>query len=165
MAGDGVCHARGPLPDPSCTPGAINPAVTPADLATTICSSGWTATVRPPESYTEYLKVAQMASYGEPGPVSAYEEDHLVPLELGGAPSDPRNLWPEPGASPNGKDQVESAGRRAVCSGRMALSAAQLAVASDWVAFGRQLGLGDLSSTAGATGPRYALVGAPPPDW
>ncbi len=25
-----------------------------------------------------------------------YQEDHLVPLELGGAPRDPRNLWPQP---------------------------------------------------------------------
>ena len=30
------------------------------------------------------------------GPPSAFQEDHLISLELGGDPVDPRNLWPEP---------------------------------------------------------------------
>lgn len=72
--------------------------------------------------------------------MSGWELDHLVPLELGGAPSDPRNLWPEPGASPNPKDGVESAANRAVCTGRMQLEDAQRSIAGDWIAFGRQLG-------------------------
>jgi hypothetical protein len=42
------CAARGALPDPACTPGALNPDVTPATIGATICMSGWTATVRPP---------------------------------------------------------------------------------------------------------------------
>ncbi|MBO0729396.1 MAG: hypothetical protein J2P57_09070 [Acidimicrobiaceae bacterium] len=128
------------LPDPACTPGAINPEVTQADIGSTICRSGWTATVRPPESFSEPLKRRQMAEYGDTGSLGGYEEDHLVPLELGGAPSDPANLWPEPGASPNPKDEVEDAARRAVCEGRMSLSAAQHAIATDWISFGRQLG-------------------------
>jgi hypothetical protein len=42
-----------------------------------------------------------------------YKEDHLVPLELGGDPSDPRNLWPKPKEAPAGwgadrKDEPES---------------------------------------------------------
>jgi hypothetical protein len=28
--------------------------------------------------------------------MACYEEDHLVSLENGGNPTDPRNLWPEP---------------------------------------------------------------------
>jgi hypothetical protein len=28
--------------------------------------------------------------------MACYEEDHLIPLEDGGGPTDPRNLWPEP---------------------------------------------------------------------
>ena len=28
--------------------------------------------------------------------MACYEEDHLIPLEDGGDPTDPRNLWPEP---------------------------------------------------------------------
>jgi hypothetical protein len=73
--------------------------------------------------------------------LSLYEEDHLVPLEAGGAPSDPANLWPEPGRSPNVKDKVESAARSAVCKGRMPLAVAQAGFEHDWVVLGRQLGV------------------------
>ena len=51
------------------------------------------------------------------------------------------NLWPEPGASPNPKDAVEDAARRAVCDGSMSLTAAQQAMATDWIALGAQLGV------------------------
>ena len=141
----GSCHARGTglyvLPDPTCTPGATDPAVTPATIDQTICREGWTSTVRPPEDYTENLKRDQMAEYGETNPISDYEEDHLIPLELGGSPTSPLNLWPEPGASPNPKDAVEDAANSAVCDGRMTLAAAQQAIATNWIAFGQQLGV------------------------
>ena len=153
----GPCHARGGapyvLPDPACTPGATNPAVTQADIGSTICRAGWTGTVRPAESYTEGLKDQQMSAYGDRGPVSSYEEDHLVPLGLGGSPTSPRNLWPEPGASPNPKDSVEAAANQAVCDGRMSLAAAQAAIAADWVALGRQLGAVGSVATTVPTGP------------
>ncbi len=133
----GSCHARGSglysLPDPHCTPGAISPAVTQANIQSTICSYGYTDSVRPPESITEPEKEASLAAYGEPGPLRDYEYDHLVPLELGGAPNDPRNLWPEPGASPNPKDAIEYELRQEVCDGRMTLAQAQRAIAADWV--------------------------------
>ena len=142
-AGAGPCHARIEygyvLPDPGCTPGATNPQVTQANIATTICARGWTSTVRPPESYTESLKRAQMAEYGETQPTRTYEEDHLIPLELGGAPSDPHNLWPQPGSSPNPKDDVEYAANRAVCGGTLTPADAQHQIATDWVALGRSL--------------------------
>ena|SRR2546430_2127265 len=145
VAAPGSCHVRGSgrevLPDPSCTPGATDPDVTQADIAGTICRPGWTKTVRPPVSYTNDLKRQQMAAYGDSGPMGSYEEDHLVSLELGGAPSDPRNLWPEPGASPNPKDQVENAANQAVCSSSMSLADAQQAIAGDWISFGRRLGV------------------------
>lgn len=155
----GACHVRGTglyvLPDPACTPGVTNPEVTQADISSTICASGWTATIRPPESYTEPLKLDQIAAYGETGSVSSYEEDHLISLELGGSPRDPRNLWPEPGPSPNPKDAVENAARRAVCDGQISLASAQQGIATNWVALGEQLGV---TSTAPAQ-----PSGAPPP--
>lgn len=141
----GSCHATGTglyiLPDPSCTPGGTNPAVTQGDIDTTICTSGWTATVRPPESYTEPLKYQQMAAYGDTGPASGYEEDHLIPLELGGSPTSPQNLWPEPGPSPNPKDDVENAANRAVCDRSITLVAAQQAIAANWIGLGQALGV------------------------
>jgi hypothetical protein len=115
--------------------------VTQADIGSTICRDGWTATIRPPESYTESLKYRQLTAYGEPGPVGGYEEDHLIPLELGGSPASPRNLWPEPGASPNPKDGVEAAANQAVCDGRMTLAVAQAAIATNWIALGQRVGV------------------------
>ncbi len=141
----GTCHARRhglySLPDPRCTPGAIAPAVTQADIARTICHSGYTETVRPPESVTEPEKRASLKAYGDRKPLHYYEYDHLVPLELGGAPNDPRNLWPEPGASPNPKDSLEDRLNSRVCDGTIKLAAAQLAIARNWVsAYRRYLG-------------------------
>lgn len=145
VATSAPCHARLEygyvLPDPACTPGSLNPAVTQANITHTICAGGWTTTVRPPQSYTEPLKRSQMAEYGDTHPIYGYEEDHLIPLGLGGAPSDPHNLWPQPGASPNPKDEVESAANHAVCDGRITLASAQRQIAFDWVSLGRSLGV------------------------
>ena len=139
------CHSGGtatePTADPHCTPGATNPQVTPATLGQTICKKGWTKTIRPPASYTNRLKTEQMRAYGYPDTNPRdYEEDHLISLELGGAPADPRNLWPEPGASPNRKDKVENAAHAAVCAHRLPLEEAQRRIATDWVGLGHQLG-------------------------
>ena len=138
------CHARGAgiyaAPDPRCTPGALNPAVAPSTLGSTICRSGWTSTVRPRESITAREKLASMRSYGDFGRTSAFEYDHLVPLELGGAVNDARNLWPEPdyalraGFYLNPKDRLERALNRLVCRGAMSLGRAQVIVATEWVA-------------------------------
>jgi hypothetical protein len=137
----GSCRAIGQglysRPDPRCTPGALNPAVTQASIDRTICRAGWTSTVRPPESVTEQEKAASMAAYGDERPMGSYEYDHFVPLELGGATNDRRNLWPEPGAVPNPKDAVEAELNRRVCDGQMTLAKAQQAIIRNWVAVAR----------------------------
>ena len=132
------CHAIGSglyeRPDPSCTPGALNSAVTQATISKTICVAGWTDTVRPPESITEQEKAASIAAYGDTDSMGHYEYDHFVPLELGGATNDPRNLWPEPGASPNPKDTVEDTLREKVCAGQISLAQAQREIVTNWTA-------------------------------
>ena len=115
-------------------PGAIDPAVTQGNLGRTICRSGYSESVRPSESITEREKIASLRSYGDRKPVHDYEYDHLVSLELGGAPNDARNLWPEPGASPNPKDSLENLLHRRVCDHEMTLAVAQRAIAQNWVA-------------------------------
>ena len=128
------------LPDPRRTPGAVNPAVTQANIDSTICVRGWTRTVRPPERYTESLKRQQMREYGYTDHhLSDFEEDHLIPLELAGAPADIRNLWPEPHVAPGGwgsrrKDYLENLLHRLVCEGRVPLAEAQRAIARNWIA-------------------------------
>ena len=133
----GACHYRTAangqtLPDPNCTPGAISPKVTQDTLATTICRTGYTKSIRPPASITAIEKRENAAAYGYTGSLKDVEYDHLVPLELGGDPNDPRNLWIEPGASPNPKDGVESRLHQLVCEGTVPLAAAQEAIATDW---------------------------------
>ncbi|MFF4691470.1 hypothetical protein [Streptomyces sp. NPDC001307] len=147
----GSAHAAGcsqhylPLPDPVCTPGDLNPDVTQDTIDSTICVSGWTATVRPPSSYTTALKKQQIAEYGYSDTnLSDYEEDHFVPLELGGVPRSEENLWPEPhygdGTSAD-KDTVENKLKRAVCAGDVSLADAQNAIMTDWTTALSSLGL------------------------
>jgi hypothetical protein len=143
----GSCHARGSglfvLPDPRCTPGVYSPAVAQGTIDRTICVTGYTKTVRPPESVTEPEKRAAIAAYGDyrGSRLSGYELDHLVPLSLGGAPNSAANLWPEPdypgghahSFQLNPKDRVEVRLRALVCERRVSLSAARRALATDWI--------------------------------
>ena len=141
----GQCHYRGLLPDPRCTPGSIDPYVTQADIRSTICRAGYTRTVRPAESQTERFKYGvAYPAYGTP-PGERTELDHLVPLELGGS-NDATNLWPEYPPTPNPKDKVENALNAAVCEGRVSLTAAQDAIAADWVTAEHKLGIGPVNS-------------------
>ncbi|KIZ16040.1 hypothetical protein [Streptomyces natalensis] len=150
----GSCHVRHtagkqPLPDPKCTPGATNPKVTAATLKTTICRSGYTKGIRPPVNITSREKKANAASYGYTGPLHDAEYDHLISLQLGGDPNDPRNLWVEPpspghrpGAGPNNpKDVVENRLKAAICSGKTELAKTQEAIAHDWTTAESVLGL------------------------
>jgi hypothetical protein len=113
------------LPIPSITPGAPNPRVRQGTIGRTICKPGWTATIRPKPSYTTALKIKQMPLYEEGGPTSAYEEDHFVPLELGGAPKNSKNLWPEPRSQAGVSDPLETKLKRRVCSRLMTLAQAR----------------------------------------
>jgi hypothetical protein len=131
-----TCHVRGPLPDPVCTPGATDPRVSQDTITSTVCVAGYTKTVRPPASYTDAIKRDQMRAYGLTGAPADYEEDHLISLALGGHPTDPRNLWPQPRRSIGGraedKDQIEDALHRDLCAGRITLADAQRRIAADW---------------------------------
>jgi len=117
--------AAAALANPVLTPGVLNPDVTQATIATTICVHGWTRTVRPPSALTAALKVEQMALYGLTGSPSDYQEDHLISLELGGHPTDARNLWPQPYPRASQVDAIENDLNDAVCAGRMSLAEAQ----------------------------------------
>ncbi|MGW5259198.1 hypothetical protein ACWERW_41170 [Streptomyces sp. NPDC004012] len=150
----GSCHYRyehgEPLEDLTCTPGAISPAVTQANLATTICrKGGYTKNIRPPEAITSKEKRANAASYGYKGSLGDAEYDHLISLQLGGDPNDARNLWVEPadpghrqgGGINNKKDPVETKLHTAVCSGKVTLEGAQQAIVTDWTTALSTLGL------------------------
>ena len=138
----GQCHARVVdaasgkfLPDPACTPGAVDPGVTQANLAQTICRSGYSSSVRAPASETDKAKKLSLQQYGETTS-STTEYDHLISLEIGGTNAT-SNLWPEPNATSatgvnNPKDPVENQLHTAICSGKISLADAQKAIATNW---------------------------------
>jgi hypothetical protein len=107
------------------TPGALNPDVTQSTIRQTICSRGWTKTVRPPVSYTNALKLVQIRRYRFTGGPVDYQEDHFISLELGGAPRDPHNLWPERRPRAEQVDTIENELNAKVCSGELSLAEAQ----------------------------------------
>lgn len=132
-----LCHiVNGSLPDPNCTPGATNPSITQNNIKNTICVSGYTKTVRPSVSYTAPLKRKLMHSYGFTDSPSNYELDHLISLEIGGHPTDVKNLFPEPGYGQYNfhiKDRFENYLHHQVCNGAMSLSEAQNEIATNWI--------------------------------
>jgi hypothetical protein len=107
------------------TPGVVNPDVRQETIGQTICAEGWTRTVRPSTEYTSGLKVRQMREYGLGGSLTGYQEDHLISLELGGHPTDPRNLWPEPRRRAEEVDRIENELNHLVCSGKITLAEGQ----------------------------------------
>jgi hypothetical protein len=118
--------SKGPYhADVARTPGVLNPDVSQTNIASTICKSGWTRTIRPPTDYTNELKLKQMREYGVGGSATQYQEDHLISLELGGNPTEPRNLWPEPYPRASEVDSIENDLNAKVCSGEMSLADAQ----------------------------------------
>jgi hypothetical protein len=112
-------------PSPVHLVGTLNPAVTQATIRRTICVAGWTRTVRPPASYTSALERRQIRELGLSGGPADYEEDHLMPLALGGAPRDPANLRPVPLKLAKQHDKWEVRLQNEVCDGDMTLAAAR----------------------------------------
>ena len=128
-----VCHRNG------ITYCAINPLVTQDTVERSICTNGWTKLIRPAQSYTDNLKRLQLTQFASQHPsdinwnLQGTEEDHRLPLELGGAPSDANNLSPEEPASPNAKDTDETQFKRLVCNGKVGLPTAQVQFIAKWL--------------------------------
>ena len=127
------------LPNQKVTPGVPNSQVSQANIQVTICVSGYTKTIRPPVSYTNKLKYLQIQNgynYMGDAKSSDYEEDHLIPLEVGGDPTSVGNLWPEPWLTiwnAGKKDQLENKIHSLVCSGALTLAAGQKVFMTNWI--------------------------------
>jgi hypothetical protein len=116
------------VPDPMLTPGATR-TVTSQEL----CTPGSASRARHVSTVT---KRAVYRRYHVTPRRGAYEIDHLVSLELGGA-NDLANLWPQPYfGTPNAhqKDALENKLHALVCHGQLSLAEAQRAIATDWIA-------------------------------
>ena len=123
------CVSLNALPDPACTPGAVFPNVTAAQ----ICTPGYSKSVR---DVSDSTKAQVYAEYGVVEHVPGqYQVDHLISLELGGS-NDIANLWPEPADPRPGfheKDTVENRLHDEVCSGAISLQRAQVLIAANWL--------------------------------
>ena len=93
--------AQSALPDPARTPGALNPEVTQATIGITIASEGGPRRLGLHRHTRTHLRQQQIRGFGYADRhLGAYEKDHLVFRWGSEARHDPRNLWPEPRASP-----------------------------------------------------------------
>lgn len=136
------------LPDPVLTPGVVDPEVYQADLKETICKPGhnlWSDQHTPPKSYLEGMELELLRSYGYADEnIHHYQMDHLVPIALGGSPTDPKNIWPQllvSKWSARRKDYLESVLHDKVCKGEITLREAQGMIQTNWIdAYTRYIG-------------------------
>ena len=111
----------------------LNPAVTQETIGRTVCVPGWTKTVRPSARYTARIKIKLIRELElDEALLVDFELDHRIPLALGGAPSDPRNLELQPWDEAGEKDQIEACLARAVCAGKIGLDDARRRIWADW---------------------------------
>jgi len=125
------------LPNRGQTPGVTDVSVSQANIDQTICVPGYAKSVRPAYAFTGPLKRRLMRARHPGESFRLYELDHLIPLSIGGAPSDPHNLWLEPWTGQNNaadKDALEFVLWRLVCRHEVPLATAQGAIASNWIA-------------------------------
>lgn len=114
--------------------------MTPGNVRTTSTTAVCTTRTSTVRNVSQATKTAVYAAYHRTYPQvvyqhGRYEIDHLISLELGGSNA-PSNLWPEVYGDTWGahvKDTLENALHKRVCAGKMTLSAAQRAIAHDWI--------------------------------
>lgn len=158
--GSAAVSAAPPTPTPSASqspsgPGWVLPsrALTPGAIGTTdihrLCPHVDPALEAARPSSAEKAQNYRAYGLAYPQPSGMYEDDHLVPIELGGAPDSQANLWPEPNTPPdpameakyhldpafveNPKDELEDVLHQDVCAGTVPLSIAQQAIAANWI--------------------------------
>ena len=115
---------------------ALNPDVTEATVAQTICVLGYTATIRPSTTYTNGVKAKLLEEAGQDrSQMGAYELDHIIPLAAGGHPRKLSNLALQPWYGENSateKDGFERRLQHMICNGEISLTDAQFCIAEDW---------------------------------
>lgn len=145
-AGDCKTQVRNgfPIPDPKCTPGAINTTLT-ADVLrdprfrTSCVRDNLTTAQEKTRTYSWYRITHPDNNRGV---TQTCELDHLISLELGGADS-LENIWPQCGPSDvvlrerffKQKDAVENYLAKQVREGRIKLKDAQEGISRDWTQY------------------------------
>jgi hypothetical protein len=134
-----------PVPDATCTPGAINPTLTLAVLQNPKFRTGLCVrdnATSPGQKDKTYRWYGIPKPAHNTGQTQTCEKDHLISLELGGADT-LANIWPQCGPSKTvlrkryfkQKDLVENFLADQVREGAIPLADAQQGVASDWTQY------------------------------
>ena len=144
------------LPNPSLTPGATDPEVTEPNIKESICKVThftWTEGHMPPASFLASIAKDEIKQYGYTDDnAKHYQMDHLIPLSLGGNPTDPKNIWPQellPKSkwSARRKDYLEEVLHDKVCKGELTLKDAQDQIKANWIeAYKKHIGDPDKTS-------------------
>ncbi len=129
------------IPDPQCTPGAINPTLTSEVLRnpkfTTRCVRNDTTTEEEKAQTYGWYGIKHPANNS--GSTQTCELDHLISLELGGADT-LDNIWPQCGPAKvalakryfKQKDMVENYLAKQIKEGKMPLAEVQKGIATNW---------------------------------
>ena len=108
---------------------SLNPAVNQGNIASTVCKQGWATKQRPSYAWSHALKIKLLPKGHRLG---EYQLDHLIPIEIGGAVTDRKNLWMQPINDALVKDVQENRLHDAVCAGTMTLAEAQAEMLKTW---------------------------------
>jgi hypothetical protein len=125
--------------DPSCAPGKLDPAVA-ANIRQTVCSAAWvtaTSRLQPPTSSQALDKL--VIEYQLPGNPVTYTLARVVPVEDGGSPTSPLNVYPLPlngfGGQPT-RTAVTEQLHDEICSHRITIAQAAKTLEGDWLSKG-----------------------------
>ena len=133
-----------PMPDPACTPGAVNDSLTLAKMEEdgfkTECVRDKAESEDKKQATYDWYKIKKPANNTHQNQVC--ELDHLVSLELGGADT-LDNIWPQCGPNKailnaryfKRKDAVENFLAAEVRNNKISLAEAQKRIAEDWTQF------------------------------
>jgi hypothetical protein len=129
-------------PDPLCTPGAVTTSINDVNAKSTVCSSGYLATLKPDAAAFALARKDVLAAYGLSTTSASYDVQFLIPLRLGGA-FDERNMWPvQKGTSTSRqKAVVDRTLAQAVCRGTGGVKTAQALIAARWPSALKELGI------------------------
>ena len=125
-------------PDPVHAPGALNKKVTQRNIQRTICDPPWVAKTQAAAAQKNTKLMADQLKkrgYRDTDPAK-YVVDQLIPIDVGGNPTDARNLWPQAvsaGWNVAAKNKLETYVNREVCSGHMKLAQGQAIFKRNWV--------------------------------
>jgi len=123
--------------DPACAPGKLDPAVT-GNLAQTVCNPAWVAAasqIQPPPVTLDKLLIESQL----PGNPVTYALARVIPVEDGGSPTSPLNLYPLPLNGFGGEQTqtvVANQLHQEICSHEITIAQAAKTLQGDWLSKG-----------------------------